>query len=354
MKYGNVIGAVHDRPLALMPSKLRTIVDLLTQKAAGVNFSPEEIQARIGTPSAAAPLAAAKQVVSRGSQGAIAVLPLYGVIAQRMNMMMQASGGTSTQMFGAALQDALNDDTVKAIVIDIDSPGGDVFGVQELAQMIYEARDIKPIVAIANSLAASAAYWLGAQASEFVVTPGGMVGSVGVYCVHFDYSKANEIEGITPTYISAGKYKIEGNPDEPLTEDAVAFIQGQVNEYYSAFTADVARGRGVPVDVVVSNFAEGRVLTAKPAKAAGMVDRVQTFDQVVARLGASSGKEVRQSEPMPMQMPAGQAQSSAAAATEDKPIAEDALEEAAISETDAPTPEIQERMKRFADIAFAR
>jgi ClpP class serine protease len=109
------------------------------------------------------------------SSGGIAVLPLYGVVTQRGNMVEDVSGpgSTSTQQFSAALHQLLADDTVGQILIDIDSPGGSVYGVSELADEIQAARSQKPVVAVANSLAASAAYWIGCSAGEFYVSLAG-------------------------------------------------------------------------------------------------------------------------------------------------------------------------------------
>ena len=140
------------------------------------------------------------------------------------------------------------------------------------------------MVAIANSLAASAAYWIGCSASEFYVTPGGEVGSIGVWQAHFDYSQAFAAEGIQPTLISAGKYKVEGNPYAPLDEEAQGFMQSRVDDYYATFTKAVARGRGVPIAQVREGMGQGRVLGADAAQAQGMVDGVATFDEVVREM----------------------------------------------------------------------
>ncbi len=182
------------------------------------------------------------------------------------------------------LRQALSDDTVGQILIDIDSPGGSVYGVAELADQIQAARSQKPVVAIANSLAASAAYWLGCAASEFYVTPGGEVGSIGVWQAHFDYSQAIASEGVKPTLISAGKYKVEGNPYEPLNDEARGFMQSRVDDYYGAFTKAVAKGRGMPIASVRDGLGQGRVLGADAAVAQKMVDGISTFDDVIAAM----------------------------------------------------------------------
>lgn len=229
---------------------------------------------------------ARRQQLSKAAGNNIAVLPLYGVITQRGNMVDDFSGpgSVSTQLFGSALREALADPAVGSILIDIDSPGGSVYGISELADEISAAKSQKPVVAIANSLAASAAYWLGAQASELYVTPGGEVGSIGVWQAHFDYSQAMAAEGVTPTLISAGKFKVEGNPYAPLDEEAKAFLQSRTDDYYATFTKAIAKGRGVPISQVREGMGQGRVLGADAALAQNMVDGISTFSDVIKKM----------------------------------------------------------------------
>jgi signal peptide peptidase SppA len=148
---------------------------------------------------------------------------------------------------------------------------------------------------VANTLAASAAYWLASAASELVVTPSGEVGSIGVFAIHEDYSAALDRVGVKVSLISAGKYKTEGNPFEPLGEEAQAAVQGTVNDYYDMFIRAVARGRGVSQADVIAGFGEGRVVMAEQAVRLGMADRVATIDEVIGGLqaGSSKGKQVR-------------------------------------------------------------
>jgi signal peptide peptidase SppA len=206
-------------------------------------------------------------------------------------------GSTSTQKFTSALRQVLADDTVGQILIDIDSPGGSVYGVAELATEIVKARAQKPVVAVANSLAASAAYWIGCSAGEFYVTPGGEVGSIGVWQAHFDYSKALEEEGVKPTLISAGKFKVEGNPYAPLDEEAQGFMQSRVDDYYAAFTKAVAKGRGVPITQVRDGMGQGRVLGADAALAQNMVDGIASFDQVLSKMHKDAASSAKSSPP---------------------------------------------------------
>jgi signal peptide peptidase SppA len=168
------------------------------------------------------------------------------------------------------------------------TPSGSVFGVDELATKIRAARSTKPVVGIADSMAASAGYYLLSQCSEAYCTPGGQVGSIGVYAAHEFIGKALDEAGIKIELISAGKYKVEGNPFEPLGDEARAEMQAMVDRYYAAFVSAVAKGRGVSADKVRSDFGQGRVLSAQDALAAGMVDGVMPFDAVVRKMAAAS------------------------------------------------------------------
>lgn len=275
MKYPRIYRAVMSSPWAIQQEKLEAIIELIEFKAAGGMYSAEELQARTGDSGPQA-----------STTGGIQVLPIMGVISQRINMMGELSGpgGTSTEQFGQQLDAAVADPSISAIVFNIDSPGGSVFGVEELANKIHAARGTKPIVAVANSLAASAAYWLAAAADEVVVTPSGEVGSIGVYGMHQDVSRAADAAGYTHTFISAGKYKTEGNSFEPLGDEARAAMQSRVDDYYRAFTSAVARGRGVSAADVRNGFGEGRVVGAQQAVKLGMADRVATLDETIARL----------------------------------------------------------------------
>jgi signal peptide peptidase SppA len=276
-RYRNIMSAAFGSVWAIMPEKLRAIEEFLYLKASGVNFTQDEIEMRAGDKRSRR----LNQV-----NGTVAVLPLYGVISQKMNMLTEISGGTSTEMFGMAFDDAMANKDIKAIVFDIDSPGGTVAGTPELALKILSARgEGKQIVAVSNSLAASAAYWIGSAADQFVITPSGEAGSIGVYAMHIDYSKQNAMLGAEPSYISAGKYKIEGHPDAPLTAEARNTIQASVDEAYGMFVDAVAIQRHTTSYRVRNGYGEGRVLSAQRAVEEGLADRVASFEKVMGELG---------------------------------------------------------------------
>lgn len=238
------------------------------------------------------------RAASRRSQMAtsstVAVIPILGVVTQRGGMdAVTCEGFRSTDDIAAEVQAAAADPKVDATLLEVDSPGGEVFGVPEAWAVIREAARQKPIVVSVNSVSASAAYYLSSAATEIWVNPSGQVGSIGVYCLHVDISKYLEAEGEKWTFISAGKYKVEGNHLEPLGDEARAAIQADIDRYYDMFTRDVAKGRGVNVKRVTGGFGEGRMVGAAQAVEMGMADKVGTFDQAIrraAQLGADARK----------------------------------------------------------------
>jgi signal peptide peptidase SppA len=216
------------------------------------------------------------------TSGSVAVIPIHGCIAPRMNLVSDVSGGATFEQAAGALRDALAAD-VKTIILDIDSPGGSVLGASEFARRVLAARTVVPVIAVANFECCSAAYWFASCATEVIAAPSACIGSIGVYAIHEDLSAALDDAGVKLTYISAGKYKIDGIQGEPLTDTARARLENAVNAHYGRFVGDVAKGRGVTDDAVRSGFGEGAVLTADDALAAGMIDRIATFDDVLAR-----------------------------------------------------------------------
>ncbi len=227
----------------------------------------------------------------RGVKGKVAVIPCYGPLGQRMTSEIMKADGTTCEMISAALDSAMADPGVGAIVLDMDSPGGTSQGMQELSDKLFSLRGQgKAIYAAVNSMMCSAAYWVGSAAEHIACTPGGDTGSIGVYAVHADNSKALEAEGIAVTVVSAGKYKTEGSPFEPLSAEARDHFQSMVDDTYSKFTKGVARNRGRSVGDVKAGFGQGRVMTPEQALAAGAIDSIRSFDELLGQLtgGASS------------------------------------------------------------------
>lgn len=272
---------IREQPWAMLEPAFEAMVEVVDRWAAGVSLSAEDLEA----------IAAARRLPpSTAAPGAVAVIPVHGVISHRVNMLAEISGGTSTERLGAAIRAALEDRSIDSLVLDVDSPGGSVHGVEELADEIFAARGRKPIVAAVNATAASAAYWLASQADELVVTPSGEVGSIGVFTFHDNLRAMAEKVGVERTYIHAGKFKVEGHPFAPLPDEARAHLQARVDEVHDVFVKHVARGRKTSQARVREEFGQGRMVAASRAVALGMADREETLQQVLDRLSGRAAK----------------------------------------------------------------
>ncbi len=185
--------------------------------------------------------------------------------------------GTNYQTIADAAEKAANDPDVKRIVLSVDSPGGEVTGLPETADLLARVAKVKPVSAIVTGAAASAAYWLTSQASDITLTPSGEVGSVGVRMMHVDISKMLDAEGYKVTELHSGDFKTEWSPYAPLSDDAQADMQARLASTHQDFIKAIARGRGGRVSAAVqkSRFGEGRMFSSQDALRAGLVDRVQ-------------------------------------------------------------------------------
>lgn len=224
----------------------------------------------------------------------IAVLSLNGVLDHRMSLWMAFMGGTSTADFASAFDAAMDDEAVKSVLVDINSPGGSYAGTPEAAARIYKRRGEKPVIGISDTMSASAAYWIGSAVDRLFVTPSGDVGSVGVFSLHEDWSAALANEGIKISVMRVPEFKAEGTPYEPATEDFVKHEMGQLGRIYGEFVDAVAKQRGASVSTVRETYGKGRVVDAKQAVSLGMADGVATFEQVLSRMqsGRLSSKQM--------------------------------------------------------------
>lgn len=274
--YAHLVAFALEHPWAITPPMRAVVADILARRLAGVDADEAVI--------AAALEARATREVAVPTGGTVAVIPLAGVIAPRMNLFSETSGGTTFEALTRQLQGAVADPNVKSIVFDVDSPGGNVAGASEFAREVLRARTIKPVIAQAQHLLASAAYWGMAGATEIVASPSALVGSIGVYTLHDDISALLGELGIKREVFSAGKYKAEGADGGPLSDDAKAHVQSLVDGAYGRFVGDVAKGRGIKPADVRSGYGEGRTLGADQALAAGLIDRIATLQETLARV----------------------------------------------------------------------
>jgi signal peptide peptidase SppA len=301
-------------PWAILPERLAAFCEILSLRRQGLALDDGEIESRLEglreEPVAADQLLALYPVAapvpgrtprtgmnsapsSPPSAGqSVAVLTIQGTLVPRRIDSANASGGgfVSAEGVAQAFRQAASNPDVSTIVIDINSPGGAVAGIPELAATIREAvANGTRVIAVANHLMASAAFWIGAQASEVVASPSADVGSVGVLAIHQETSQADAQAGITTTVFRSVAAKAELNSVEPLSAEARARVTERIAAVHEQFVADLAAGRRVSLSTVATAFGSGRVLSAAEALAAGMIDRVATLDQVLAELLGGTG-----------------------------------------------------------------
>src|SRR5574343_168354 len=274
------INTVQDRVWALQPAKFEEVSHFIELRLTGEKITlPESAAGKSGN------RAEDQYEVIDG----VAVLPLYGMLDKRMNLLMNFSGGTSTELYAKSFQRAMADPNVMAILLDIDSPGGSVDGTKELADLILSSRGQKPIVTYANGLMASAAYWIGSAADVIIAMDTAEIGSIGVALMHYDYSVQDEKMGIKRTAITAGKYKRIASDEKPLTQEGHDYLQSMVDDYYRLFVDAVGQNRGVDSDKVHDKMADGRIFIGKKAMKVKLIDMIGNFNDALAMAKQKGG-----------------------------------------------------------------
>ncbi len=287
-RYQHVARAVFDTPWFIREAEGSVIASIVRGRLAGERMSDAEITARVEA------ARAAQGPRSGQVAGPVAIIPVYGVIMPRANLMTEMSGGTTVSSIRANLEEAIRDKDIAAVIAEFDSPGGSVEGIEELATWIRENRGQKPMVAVVNTMCCSAAYYLAAQFDEIVASPSALTGSIGVFTEHVEFSRMDDEAGVTTTIIQQPATKHDINDSQPLSDAGLAHMQSLVDDYYGQFVAAVAKGRGVAPAVVRDGYGQGRELTSGRAKTAGMVDRVDTLDNTIRRLASGRGRAAMQ------------------------------------------------------------
>jgi capsid assembly protease len=264
MSEARVIAAILGAEWAITPEALQGILSIAKRE----NESPEAVEARIGRP-----LENTHRAEMRGS---VAVIPVVGPLFRRANMFTRVSGATSYDMVAQDLREALDNPAAKSIVLNIDSPGGMANGVAELAGHIYEARAKKPVIAYVGGTGASAAYWLAASASSVVAARTALLGSVGVVVGVGGGKGEDEIVS------SQSPYKRV----DPKSAEGRARTQAMVDNLAAIFVADVAKYRAATEEQVLAKFGQGDVMLGQQAQDAGMIDKIGTFEGLIAELNA--------------------------------------------------------------------
>ena len=274
-------------PWAITPPMLNEVRSIYAKHLRGEKLNLKEIEAATGIELKNKPQG---YEVINGS----AIIQVEGVIAKKMNLFMNISGGASTQLIERDIRNALNDPAVNKIILLVDSPGGTVDGTFELAEFIYEQRGKKPIIAFTDGQIASAAYAIASAADQIYISGNTVaVGSIGVVAAHEDISKMEEKLGIKTTEIYSGKYKRIISQYAPLSDEGRKTIQDEVDYLYSVFIDAVAKFRGTTAEDVLERMSTDskRIFIGHQAIEAGLVDGVYTLDGLINMPAGSAGKE---------------------------------------------------------------
>ncbi len=301
-----------NRPLLIMPEKLAVIAGVIGGR---IGIDPAGVEAalagetdrvlleklhaagRSATPEASRFVGSAAEQDEDGravgrlpymrTPDGVAILTITGTLVNRGAWVGSYSGTTSYEGIKFQIERAGADAKVKSIMLDIESPGGEAVGCFEVAAAISAVAAHKPVTAVVNGMACSAAYGLASGASRIVSTPSGLSGSIGVVLMHADYSEMLSKAGIKPTLIHAGAHKVDGNPYEPLSKNVKSDLQAEVDQFYDLFVASVAHGRKAMTEKSIRDT-EARTFLGAEAKAAGLVDEIGSFEDVLSDLSTTA------------------------------------------------------------------
>jgi len=275
-----VLAAIAATPWAILPDALDTILAIAARETEG----PEAVAARLGRQ-----LDNTHRATMRDG---VAIIPVSGPLFRYANVMTALSGATSYATLAQDITTALEDRSVNAILLEVNSPGGMVDGVSELAAMIHAARGSKPIVAHVGGAGASAAYWLASAADRIVASDTAMIGSIGVRMAAVDRSAAEERSGVRRyDFVSS---QSPAKADDLRSDEGRARIQRLVDAQAQVFIEAVAKHRGIDAAAVLKTYGQGGVEVGADALAAGMVDAIGGFEATLAELAAEGRRAADQ------------------------------------------------------------
>lgn len=264
MRYPHIIASIRSAKWAVMPSTLQAIRDVLSARLA-------MDRSELASAAPALPARRAELVQQAGPSAArIAVVPVFGIIGKRLDEFEMMCGGCDIDEVEANIARAVHDPRFDAVILHVDSPGGVVTGVPELAAKIRGWSAEKPIYAYADKLMASAAYWIASACTGIACAPTADVGSIGVYMAVLDESEAFKMDGYKMVLVKAGERKAEGMSGLPISDGTIAAWQAEVDEIYAMFTGDVKLSRP---DVPASAM-QGQCFMGASARGALLVDEV--------------------------------------------------------------------------------
>jgi len=307
-RYAHVLSFALSHPWAVLPEMMPVVAGILARHIAGLDSSAEIAAALVNRKNLPQPRA-----------GSVAIIPVYGVIAPRMNLFSEYSGGTTFEKLTGQLRQVMANADVKTIVLDIDSPGGSVAGAAEFSAELRKARAKKPILAVGQYTMASAAYHLASACTEIIAAPSACTGSIGCYWMHDDLSEALAQLGIKRTFVSAGEGKLDGNETEALSVSAKARRQATVDSMYGAFVDAVVtgRGKGMTADRVRTEW-KAHVYESPDALKLGMIDSIATLDDTLQRVLSASPDAADQRAALDFTSPVDTSQEPARATDQDR------------------------------------
>ncbi len=285
----HIADRVLNRPLLIAPEKAQVILSVL---AGRIGIDTPEASRFEGSDIVIGEDGSRRALPYRVANG-IAIITITGSLVNRGAWIGANSGLTSYEGIGHQIRTAAADPAVHSVILDLHSPGGEAVGAFETAALVRDLTATKRTVAIVNGMAASAAYAIASGASEIVTTETGVSGSIGVVLLHADFSRQLDRDGVTPTLIHAGAHKVDGNPFEPLSDDVRDSLQAEVDSFYDAFLATVAKGRGNRLSTAAARNTEARTFIGQAAVAAGIADRIGTFESVLVELSRAPSKSGR-------------------------------------------------------------
>jgi len=275
-----ILAGLLDSYWAMEPQILSRLSQVILRHAEGVKLDAAEIAAIV-----AARADAGQTKTDPWRRGNTAILPITGILVKHSYLVNGESQprGTATLAARQRLDAAVADETVEGIVMLIDSPGGSVAGIADLAGAIRAADAVKPVVAMIEDVGASAAYWLASQARSVHANATAMVGSIGVYTVMMDDSRWADQKGLRFDLIKAGRHKGIGAIGQQITHEDRTVVQDEIDALYEEFIRCVAAGRGMAPDAV-RELADGRVHIGAAAVELGLVDSITTLDELLASI----------------------------------------------------------------------
>lgn len=267
-----VLSRIKSEPWAITREAMDSIIEIAQRE----NESPQAVAAKLGRP--------LENTYDVEVRDGIAILSVTGPMFRYANLFTMLSGATSYDLLARDFAKAVDDPNVDAVLLNIDSPGGEANGVSEFADMIYQARGRKPIVSYVGGNGASAAYWLASATDEIVIDDTAQLGSIGVVLGIQDTRERDAKAGVRRMEIVSA---VSPNKRvDPATDDGRAKLQARVDALADVFVAKVARNRGVDVDTVVKNFGQGDVFVGQAAVNAGLADRIGSYEGVLSELRA--------------------------------------------------------------------